>query len=348
MSATTWNDEEVFETAEAEAGKQHMLEMLAKRQLDWAHQPAPIQARYSLLGRVVCTPGNLTSIASLVKQGKTAAIGAIAASAMAIDDRDCLGFTSSNPDGKAVVLFDTEQPPDDFWHACARIVRRAGLTDPPDWFLAYCLTGLPAATCRQLVFAGIEQAQKTVGGIHSVLVDGAGDLVPDVNDPAVCNALVAELHGAAITYTCPIVTVIHFNPGTVKTRGHLGSQLERKAESNLRLDKDNETTTIWSEKQRRAAITQSEGPRFRWSDEAGMHVSVENRDTARLSQKAEQAIPQRDDVFHGRPAMRWSELQEAIQKTMGLSERTAEKRINDWRKWHIIEKSVAGLWIPKG
>jgi hypothetical protein len=34
-----------------------------------------------------------------------------------------------------------------------------------------------------------------------------------------------------------IVGVIHFNPGGEKTRGHLGSQLERKAETNLRLDK---------------------------------------------------------------------------------------------------------------
>ena len=51
-----------------------------------------------------------------------------------------------------------------------------------------------------------------------------------------------------------VVTVLHENPNSEygKTRGHLGSQLERKAESNLRLQKDNTTgvTTIFTEKSR--------------------------------------------------------------------------------------------------
>jgi hypothetical protein len=114
------------------------------------------------------------------------------------------------------------------------------------------------------------------GGIHAVIIDGIADLVVDVNDSKECNQIVAELHTLAIRYDCAIIAVIHKNPGSDKVRGHLGSQIERKAETNLSLDKEDEVTIVWSQKQRRSPILKKNGPRFRWSDDMKMHVTVEN------------------------------------------------------------------------
>ena len=45
------------------------------------------------------------------------------------------------------------------------------------------------------------------------MIDGVGDLAIDVNDTAESNGLVAELHALAIRFDCPIVCVLHENPG---------------------------------------------------------------------------------------------------------------------------------------
>ena len=45
----------------------------------------------------------------------------------------------------------------------------------------------------------------------------------------------------------PVFCVLHENPGTeqAKTRGHLGSDLNRKAFANLRIDKDASGPRKW-------------------------------------------------------------------------------------------------------
>jgi hypothetical protein len=75
---------------------------------------------------------------------------------------------------------------------------------------------------------------------------------------------------------CPIDGVIHFNPGTEKVRGHLGSQMERKAETNLTLEKSSdEVTRIYSLKNRRAGIPKWGGPCFKYDPERQMHVTCD-------------------------------------------------------------------------
>src|SRR5262245_29422823 len=140
-------------------------------------------------------------------------------------------------------------------------------------------------------------------------------MVTDVNNPAECDPFVAELHGLAIQYRCPIVVVIHFNPGTDKTRGHLGSQLERKAESNLTLVNKGGVTEVFSLKQRHEPISKGSGPKFRYFEEAGMHVSVgvggfTPEQIAAL--RAEVAA-----VFAGKGGMRYKEFAAAVMSVTG-------------------------------
>ena len=256
-------------------GVEHLL---GQKLFNPAIRPPEIRTVYSLNDVTICTPGNLTSITSAIKTGKSAVIGAMCASAMAhVENADLLGFESHNHESKAIVHFDSEQSPEDHWHHVDNTIRRAGLLKVPPWFFSYCLTGLVAKKALECVLEAMRIAREEFGGLHSVFIDGFADLVKDVNDAAECNDFIARMHGLAIDYFCSNIGVLHLNPGTEKSRGHLGSQLERKAETNLVLEKNkDEVTVIYSTKNRRAGIPKHTGPCFAWSPDSKMHISVQN------------------------------------------------------------------------
>jgi hypothetical protein len=330
----------------AEATQGGMIQLLEERAFNPNIEPPPLRPIYTLAGIPVSTPANLTTITSAIKTGKSAVIGAMAAAAMPHGkDADLLGFSSSNPEGKALLWFDSEQSPDDFWHCVYRAMRRAGLAKPPPWLHAYCLTGLGCKGTWEFIQEATRTGAEQHGGIHASLIDGYADLVADVNDPAESNTFVAELHDMAIKHDCPIIGVIHFNPGTEKSRGHLGSQVERKAETNLALEKDtDETTVIYSTKNRRAGIPKSQGPRFRFSVEAGMHITVESRESAKDAERRNALLELALDVFGGHPAMRYSDIKSTVMTVTHCKERAAEKKIAEMIRLTVIKRSVAGMY----
>lgn len=335
------------DTAPAPQSGELLRLLLKEREFNPYIEPPPLRPIYTLAGIPISTPANLGTITSTIKTGKSAAIGAMAAAAMPHrHDADLLGFNSSNPKDAALLWFDSEQSPDDFWHCVYRALKRAGLQNPPPWLHAYCLTGLGCKRAWECVTEASKAGADLHGGIHSILIDGLADLVADVNDAEESNAFVATLHDMAIQRDCPIVGVIHFNPGSEKSRGHLGSQVERKAETNLALEKDaDETTVIYSTKNRRAGIPKNLGPRFAFNTEAGMHVTIGSRQSAKDQEKRETLLALVQDVFAERPAMRYSELQTTVKKLLTVSDRTAERKVAEMRRLTVIKPSVAGLFV---
>ena len=177
------------------------------------------------------------------------------------------------------------------------------------------------------------------GGIHSVIIDGVADLVLDVNDAEECNGIVAELHAQAIRYDCAILCVIHKNPGTEKVRGHLGSQIERKAETNLSLEKEDEVTVVWSAKQRRAPIDKKTGPRFRWDDDLKMHVTAEA--VAKPAARLVELVTLAEEVLKPGQSVPWRDLVTALKAARSTPERspaqsTVERWIAEMKKAEVI------------
>jgi DnaB-like helicase N terminal domain/AAA domain len=325
---------------------QDAIRQLKDREFNPRIEPPPLRAIFTLAGIPISTPGNLGTVTSAIKTGKSAVIGAMAAAAMPHgQEADLLGFSSSNPKSMALLWFDSEQSPDDFWHCVSRSIRRAGLDSPPPWLHAYCLTGLGHKRAWACLTEATKRAADVHGGVHSMLIDGLADLVGDVNDAAESNAFVAELHDMAIQRDCPIIGVIHFNPGSEKSRGHLGSQVERKAETNLALEKDaTDITVIFSTKNRRGSIPKSRGPRFSYSEEAGMHVAVESRSSARDTERREALLALAEDAFADHPAMRYSDLISTVAKNMSVSARHAERKVGEMAKLTVIRKAFAGMY----
>jgi hypothetical protein len=257
---------------------------------------------------------------------------------------DTLTATGYNTFGKALLYLDTEHSPDDFWHAIDRARRRARLERTPPWLSAHCLTDLPTQIGKKALKLKMAQLAKQFGGIFAVIIDGVADLCLDVNDAAEANELVAYLHELAIAFDCPILAVLHRNPGsTSKTRGHLGSQLERKSETNLSLDKDDKVTVVWSDKQRRAPIERKNGPRFAWDDGLGMHVTVAKPTSELAGHKERELVDLAMEVLAGHPGLRYTQLVEAIQAARNLSVPTAKRRVAAMRQEELLSVDSEGI-----
>jgi hypothetical protein len=297
--------------------------------------PTPV---FMLAGVVISTPGNLTAITAQAKVGKSALVSALIASAITDPEkgRDCLTAQGLNRNGYALLYFDTEQSPYDFQQTVRRTHWRADVDiyDKPDWLIPFGLAGLPIKIMREGLRLKLQQAKEAFGGVYAVILDGVADYVLDVNDPAECNEFVAQLHGWAIAYHCAILCVIHKNPGSEKVRGHLGSQIERKAETNLNLEKDGDVTVVWSAKNRGAPISKDTAPRFAWNDEAKMHLSVsaESAAAAADGNAGEFYSLLAGAVLAPGEVKRWEALVQEVQKNPGrrgvsVSRKTAEMTV---------------------
>ena len=86
-----------------------------------------------------------------------------------------------------------------------------------------------------------------------VIIDGIADLVTNPNDPAQSAIIYQFLLQASAKYNCHIMVVIHANQSALskdkaepmsRGRGHLGSDLERKSEANIWLEKPETDSTV--------------------------------------------------------------------------------------------------------
>jgi hypothetical protein len=319
--------------------------LLLQRAFSPANRPADPMPRFFIGRTPVCTPGNLTAVSASVKSGKSSFIAAMIASVVTDEPEgvDTFGIRARNPDGLALLHFDTEQSRFDHWQLITRALQRAMVDTPPPWFSSYSLAGLTAPESRRAIDRAIERGRKDCGGVFAVLVDGVADLVVDVNDAGESNTYTAHLHQTAIEHDCAVVCVIHTNPSSEKTRGHLGSQLERKSETNLRLEKSGEITVVFSDKNRRAPIQKENGPRFVWSDEAGMHVSTE-AEIVKIGRPKDYSI---DDMVRQLPPGGLSSVdwQKLCEEELGISRRSFYRETKALEKaGRVVKSVVTGRW----
>ena len=319
-----------------------------KRRFDVHNPPPKPVSVVTIAGKGVATAGNLVVILSQLKTGTSNFCGALMASTMN-PTGDCLGITGLNPNGLPLLHFDTEQSEYDHHQICVQMLRRAGLDEPPPWFNSYWLTQDPVKDRRRAVAEAMRRFAIS-GKLWGVVIDGVGDLCVDLNDPTESFGLVEELHALAIAYYCTIFCRLHENPGdnkTGKTRGHLGSQLERKAETNLRLEKDsNEVVTVYTERSRHCHIPKDIGPCFAWNESAGMHLSRASGNVEKENAKAQEITGVLVRIFTSKPLLSYGELRTAIMENRGVTQRTAEKFIASLQP-RYIHQTGSGLYGAK-
>jgi len=326
------------------------IETLASRRFNAAVEPQEAVPRLCLAGQGVCTAGNLALVTGAAKTGKSAVVQAILAACL--DGSEHLGIHGAgNEQGRAVIHFDTEQSRYDHWQLVRRSMHRARVTTAPVWLRSYSLADVPTEERRHHLHSELRAAQEAHSGVHLVILDGVADLCRDPNDPAEAFGLVEELHRLAIRFDCPIICVLHLNPGSdFKTRGHLGSQLERKVEGTIALEreKNSEVINLWMPPSRHGYLTKDQGPRFAWSDESGRHELIEGRRKEAVAQaKAEQERAELERLAHlvidTNGPRKWGDFISDLTQICG-SKKSAERKFTRMKAISLLSQALTGEW----
>lgn len=184
---------------------------------------------------IVGTLGNFSASTGKAKSKKTFNVCAIVATAMT--GGTVLNYWASLPPEKRGILYvDTEQSKFHCKRVLSRILRLAGLPADvhPVGLEFLCLRGF--ATKDRL--KKIEEAIYEIEGLGLVVIDGIRDLAHDINSPGESTDLITKLMQWTDERKIHIHTVLHLNKGDDNTRGHLGTELNNKAEAVLQITKD--------------------------------------------------------------------------------------------------------------
>lgn len=288
------------------------------------------------------------------KHGKSALLGALIAAQVAdhSEQPDTFGIGGGNPEGKAVIVFDTEQSDYDAWQHIWRAHKRADAGKQPDWLRAFCMTGMTLDQKNQWFRKEIERASLLCNGVHLVILDGIADLLQDPNDAKESFALVEDLHSLAIKHNCAIAVVLHENPSsgfggaTKNLRGHLGSQLERKAETSLRVKKGADgVTVVWVPNGRHGDIPEAFGAAFKWCDIKSMHVSCDTPAVAKAEEKRQENDELVRELFSGPDSMLGLAYMDAVRRIMEIRENWGDP-IKE-RQAKAILKKLTGHQVEK-
>ena len=160
-----------------------------------------------------------------------------------------LGSAFCNPKGKFTrgmdsfrgkkhfVHFDTEQGE---WHA-QRVFKRIQWMNKGlslDFYHTFALRKISYRSRIDFIEYYLDCMREEGKEIGLVVIDGVADLVSDANNLEESSAIVQKIMAWTTIYNCHIVTVIHSNNGSDKPTGHLGSFLEKKAETQIQLSRD--------------------------------------------------------------------------------------------------------------
>ena len=322
------------------------MSALKSCELDFNNPPPVAQMIVSVNGAPLGTQGNLLCITGGEGTGKSNYVAALIAGAVKPENAegiDTLGVSiEGNPKGKAVLFYDTEQSEVQLYKNVSTLLRRCGRDTMPEWFKAYCLTGMSRKERLKSIVLSMDKFHYQYGGIHLVVIDGIADLIRCANDEAESIAVVEELYRLAGIYNTCIVTVLHFIPNGLKLRGHLGSELQRKAAAILSIEKDTNpaVSVVKALKVRDGSPLDVPLMQFAWDKEKAMHAYLgEKPKEEKDRRKEEELVAVARELFSRKRFIGYMELSEELQTAFEVKERTAKSYIRFMREKEIIVKS---------
>lgn len=308
-------------------------------------QPEPT---ITIGGGSIASPGNLTAISAAAKAGKTGFSAVLLAGAIRQSETwDGFGpelVVKPNLDNHAVICFDTEQSEADQQYKVKTVLRRAGLTVTPDHYLEYNIRSLSITDYQNVTDEICQAAFKRFGGIHLIMIDGGADYILSVNDESAATLIVQYFIHLAIRFKCPVIVIVHQNPGSSKERGHFGSEIQRKCYGLLEITKTGDISTLSPKMMRKAGNGDVPSISFKYCKTTGYHLPVDLPDPDQIRAENErrrhEAIAKA--VFKPGIALTYTDAVSAIMKETSKQERTAKSMIKNMIGWGLIAKNEDG------
>ena len=205
------------------------------RASDKLREPKPVIA---FQGKVIGSEGNLSAVVGEAKSKKSFLCTAIVGDTLSIV-QPSNGFT---PRLMRVLWIDTEQSLLHVRKIARRLMYLTGWHDPQGempHLKLYALREEPPKERMKIVRQAIEAFRPKL-----VVIDGVADLQYNTNDLEESERIVTELMALSSIYHCHILSVLHTNPNSDKARGHVGSALQRKAETVLYVHKVGQRSVV--------------------------------------------------------------------------------------------------------
>ena len=324
------------------------MSALKSCEVDFNNPPPVAQMVVSVNDVPLGTQGNILCITGGEGTGKSNYVTALIAGAIGQSEKnkdkamDTLGVSvSENSKRKAILFYDTEQSEVQTYKNITNLLKRCGRETMPEYLKAYCLTGMSRKERLQAIIQSMDKFHYQFRGIHMVVIDGIADLIKGANDETESIAVVEELYRLAGIYNTCIVTILHFIPSGLKLRGHLGSELQRKAAAILLIEKDTDpsVSVVKALKVRDGSPLDVPIMQFAWDKDAGMHVYLgEKPKEEKEKRKEDELVAVARDIFGRQDFITYVDLAEQIQAILDVKERTAKSYIKFMREKEIILK----------
>lgn len=320
------------------------MAILKSCEINFDNPPPQAQMIVSVNDVPLGTQGNLLCITGGEGTGKSNYVGSLVAGSILEEEKtiDTLGLTiHPNSKQKAVLLYDTEQSEVQLYKNISNILRRSKRKDMPSHFKSYCLTSMSRKERLQAIIQSMDKFYYEFGGIQMVVIDGIADLIRGANDEVESVALIDELYRLAGIYKTCIVCVLHFIPNGLKLRGHLGSELQRKAAAILSIEKDSDPniSVVKAMKVRDGSPLDVPLMQFAWNKELGMHSYVGEKPKEEKEKRKENELTSvARNLFSRKQHYTYQELCEDLQMALDVKERTAKSYISFMREKEIIIK----------
>ena len=323
--------------------------MLRSCEIDYDNPPDASKSVIAVNGVPLGTQDNLFCITGGEGTGKSNYIAAILAGTLGaerLDAEQTLGLeVTPNPKGLAVLHYDTEQSEAQLHKNLGKTLRRASLTAVPEFYHSLYLASLSRKDRLKLIRESMDLFHHKHGGIHLVVIDGIADLIRSANDETESIAIVDELYRLAGIYNTCIICVLHFVPNGIKLRGHIGSELQRKAAGILSIEKDEnpEYSVVKALKVRDGSPLDVPMTLFGWDKALDMHVyrgekSKEDKDK-RKSNELHAVVR---GAFRSATRLSYQQLCEILMRELDIKDRTAKKYIAYMKEQGILIQDSQG------
>ena len=327
----------------------HTIMMLQSCEIDYENPPDASKSIVAVNGVPLGTQDNLLCITGGEGTGKSNYVAAILTGTLGTERLPAertLGLEiTPNPNGLAVLHYDTEQSEAQLHKNLGKTLQRASLKNVPKFYHSLYLASLSRKDRLKLIRESMDLFYHKHGGIHLVVIDGIADLIRSANDETESIAIVDELYRLAGIYNTCIICVLHFVPNGIKLRGHIGSELQRKAAGILSIEKDDnpEYSVVKALKVRDGSPLDVPMMLFGWDKAEEMHVyRGEKSKEDKEKRKTDELIAVVKEAFRNSFKLTYQELCEVLMRKMEIKDRTAKKYIAYMKEQRILIQDTSG------
>lgn len=307
------------------------IRLLQRAELDLSTDiPAPPPVLFQG-DKTMISKGDFSVVVGAAKSRKTFCVSAMVGAYLCADEY--MNMSSPN-DAGSVLWIDTEQS---IYHA-ARVARRvcriAGLptNKKTERFRMLCFREYTPDKRRELTDKAIRLYRPAL-----VVVDGAADLILDVNDSSESAKLATMFMDITKELDNHIITVLHTNPGGDKPRGHLGTNFLNKAQALFIVRADGDISTVSVERCRDIAV-----------DDFAFAINKEGLPVLA-------SIPEKSDKLDNLKAIfskytqpiRPTDLRDALISSEGIKKSMANRRIREAKDYGVLIENNVGLLYYK-